>query len=77
MLEITEYSLESLAKYNFNICYFNASTPTIKVLLQIPHLCVKQLQSDLTKVITHLCHENKKVKARKKSPGRADTWGSY
>lgn len=77
MLEITEYSLESLAKHNFNTCYFNASTPTIKVPLQIPHLCLKQLQSDLTKVIMHLCHENKEVKARKKSPGRTDARGSY
>lgn len=62
LLEMIEYSLECLAMYNFNICYFNASTPSIQVLSHIHYLCLKQLKCDFTKGIMHLCHENKIVK---------------
>lgn len=72
LLEMTEYSLECLAMDNFNVSYFNASIPTVKVLSRIPYLCLKQLQNTFTSSGMHLCHENKKVKSRKKSPSKID-----
>lgn len=72
-----EYSLECLAMYNFKICYFNVSSPTIKALSHILYICLKQRQNTFTKGTMHLIHKNKKGKGRNRSPSRTDLWRYY